>query len=180
MSLTATCHPDRRLQSHSWQNYHFQVFWNLKSHPANLSDWSEHSSCRPLEACGRQRVEGVRGGNFQPFASPWSSKALQKPVSPLPWAWCPGWPSAAASHQGYDYRMEGPCPYGTGCHRHGTFSEESERVSRAYHPELCLAAWHSGDFPGNFCGKHLTLCLGHTLRLTAPAGLTQTLLLQVC
>ncbi|EGV93346.1 hypothetical protein I79_002080 [Cricetulus griseus] len=60
------------------------------------------------------------------------------------------------------------------------FSEESEEFSGAYHPELCLTAWYSGDFPGNFCGRYLALCLGHTLRLTAPAGLAQALLLKVC
>lgn len=94
--LTAICHPDHLWRSLFWQNYRFQVFWNLKRHPANLSDWTEHFAVPPTcQAWARTEdwgdVEEVGGRPFHPRVPLCPS---EPPVSPFPGC-RPGRPDAA-------------------------------------------------------------------------------------
>lgn len=95
--LIAICHPDHLWQTLFWQNYHFQVFWNLKRHPTSLSNCTEHFAVTPaLRACARTEgwggVRQVGGRPFRPLVNP----CHPPEGSSLPSPWVMPWQAYAA------------------------------------------------------------------------------------
>lgn len=143
--LTAICHPDHLWRSLFWQNYRFQVFWNLMRHPANLSDWTECFAVPPTcqawartEGWGDPEEVGSR-----PFYPRVPLCPSEPPVSPFHKCH-PGRPDAA------DFKVGGLWPHGRGHPLLWTLLQRGRGSGGVLPPwVLCSGPGHPGSSPGS-------------------------------
>lgn len=161
--LTAVCHPDHLWQSLFWQNYHFQVFWNLKRHQTNLSNWTEHSSCHSYIASlcqtlgwGDERKWEV--GTSTPY-QPWLLHGFYGGLlSSISLGVMPGRPNAAGFLQGYGYRDGRALARGMGwvCSSLNISAKKQRKPQGTATLNFSSVPWNHGSFPGNLSGSPLT------------------------